>query len=113
MRAINLTRRAVLMEKGTVAASAWSRMRGLLGHAPLRAGEGLVLRGEKAIHTVGMGFPIDILFLGRDGRVIHLMRSVRPFRFSPMVWAATDVVELPAGTLELTSTAVGDQIELV
>ncbi len=112
MHAVNITRDAVLMEEGPLAAGAWSRLRGLLGHAPLRPGEGLVLRGEKAIHTIGMGFPIDILFLDKTGRVVHLMHSVGAFRFSPFVWTASNVLELPAGTLERTGTDIGDRIEL-
>lgn len=112
MRAINRTRNAVLVTNGTVAASAWSRLRGLLGHAPLQAGEGLLLRGEKAIHTIGMSFPIDVLFLDRAGRVVHLAHGMPPLRASPIVFGAADILEMPAGTLRGTGTALGDQIEI-
>lgn len=112
MRALNRTRQTVLVDKGVVAASVWARLRGLLGHRPLRPGEGLLLRGEKAIHTIGMSFPIDVLFLDRSGRVVHLHHSMVPLRASPFVFRAADVLEMPAGTLERTGTRVGDEIEL-
>jgi uncharacterized protein len=112
LRAINQTRDAVLVEHGDVADNAWTRLRGLLGHKPLQSGEGLLLRGEKAIHTIGMGFAIDVLFLDRTGIVRHLIPSMVPLRASPFVPASSDVLELPAGTLARTGTAIGDHIEL-
>jgi hypothetical protein len=100
------------MDHGVVAANAWTRLRGLLGHAPLAPGEGLVLRGEKAIHTIGMGFAIDVLFLDPEGRVVHLIPTMLPFRFSPLVLRAADVLEVPPGTIAQTSTVIGDTIEI-
>ncbi len=110
MRATNRTRGALLVEDGSVAASPWARLRGLLGRPPLQPGQGLLLRGEKAIHTVGMGYPIDVLFLDRSGRVVQLYHSMVPLRASPYVWRAADVLELPPGTLTRTGTVQGDDI---
>ena len=112
LRALNRSRNTILVEDGWVANTAWTRLRGLLGHKPLLPGEGLVLRGEKAIHTVGMGFPIDVLFLDREGFVKHSIPTMVPFRSSPFVSAAADVLELPAGTIARTHTELGDRIEL-
>ncbi len=112
LQAVNRTRDAVLAARGIVASSAWARMRGLLGRPPLEPGEGMLLRGEKAIHTIGMSYPIDVVFLDREGKVVHLQHAVAPLRLSPFVLKATDVLELPAGTLERTGTRLGDRIEL-
>lgn len=87
-------------------------MRGLLGHAPLKSGEGLLLQGEKAIHSIGMSFEIDALFLDHQGCVVYLMESMPPLRASPFVWRAQDVLELPAGKILETGTTVNDQIEI-
>lgn len=111
LRVLNRTRNVVLVENGTVANSAWTRLRGLLGHKPLQAGEGLLLRGEKAIHTIGMGFVIDVLFLDRAGRVKHLIPNMVPWRASRFISAAADVLEMPAGTLARSGTALDDVIE--
>lgn len=112
LRAHNRTRQVSLVTDGTVAASWWTRLRGLLGHAPLQPGEGLLLRGENAIHTIGMTFAIDVLFLDRAGRVVHVIAAMPPLRLSPLVAQARDVLELPAGVIAQTHTALGDQIEL-
>ena len=86
-------------------------MRGLLGHPPLESGEGLLLKGEQAIHTVGMSFAIDALFLDESGRVIHLINAMPPLRASPIIWRGRDVLELPAGKISETGTALGDEIK--
>ena len=112
LRALNTSRSTILVEDGWVANTAWTRLRGLLGHKPLRSGEGLMLRGEKAIHTVGMGFAIDVLFLDREGFVKHSIATMPPFRASPFVSGAANVLELPAGTIARTHTELGDRIEL-
>jgi hypothetical protein len=112
LRAHNRTRHAPLVTQGAVAASWWTRLRGLLGHAPLTPGEGLLLRGENAIHTIGMSFAIDVLFLDRAGRIVHLIPALPPLRASPFVARAVDVLELPAGTIAQTGTTIGDLIEL-
>ena len=112
MRAMNRTRNTMLIEQGKVAANMWARMRGLLGHPPLKSGEGLLLQGEQAIHTVGMSFPIDVLFLDRTGQVVHLMSALPPWRFSRFIWHAKNVLELPSGKIRETGTTNGDQIEI-
>jgi uncharacterized membrane protein (UPF0127 family) len=112
LRAVNRSRNAVLVENGQVADTAWRRLRGLLGHKALQPGEGLLLRGEKAIHTIGMGFAIDVLFLDREGCVKHQIPNMPPLRASRFVSASVDVLELPAGTILRTGTALNDLIEL-
>ena len=87
-------------------------MRGLLGHPPLKPTEGLLLPGEKAIHSFGMRFEIDALFLDSNGYVVYMIQAMPPLRASPFVWRARDVLELPAGKIQETGTALGDQIEI-
>lgn len=112
LRARNQTRNTWLVTQGALADNWWTRLRGLLGHAPLKSGEGLLLRGEKAIHTFGMGFSIDVLFLDSTGRLVHLIPDMGPMRASPFVSRAANVLELPAGTAAQTGTLLGDQIEI-
>jgi uncharacterized membrane protein (UPF0127 family) len=110
MRIENETRGTTLAERAMLAASSWSRMKGLLGRAGLEPGEGLVIRPCQSIHTCFMAFPIDVLHLDRDGNVLRVLDSVPPWRFGPMVWRGRDVVELPAGTAATTGTREGDRI---
>ncbi len=112
MQVINRTRRQMLVEKGTVAARPWARLRGLIGRACLNKGEGLLLDGTIGIHTVGMRFAIDVLFLDKDGRVLYLIHTLKPFRFSPIVKRSAMVLELPAGILRATKTQIVDELEI-
>lgn len=112
LRAFNRTRNALLVARGMIADNMFTRMRGLLGRRSLAAGDGLLLRGDNAIHSVGMQFVFDALFLDKHGIVVHLIAEMPPFRLSPFVWRARDVLELPADTLARTGTVVGDQIDL-
>jgi len=78
----------------------------------MKPGDGLVLPGTKSIHTFGMRFPIDVVFLDSNGCVIHLIEKVTPSRVSPLVWRSAWALEMPAGTLAQTGTELGDHIEL-
>jgi uncharacterized membrane protein (UPF0127 family) len=58
-----------------------------------------------------MQFPIDVLFVRRDGRVIKVQRALGPWRLAA-AWRAFAVVELPIGTIDRSETRTGDQLEL-
>ena len=113
MQAINRTRQQILIERGLVARTAEARLCGLIGRAALADGEGLFLVGTKSIHTFGMRFAIDVVFLDPHGHVIHLIHAMKPSQFSAFVWRATGVLEMPAGVLHETGTRIGDCIEIV
>jgi uncharacterized membrane protein (UPF0127 family) len=78
----------------------------------MQAGEGLFLAKCSSIHTVGMKFPIDVLFVAWDGRVRRVARSLMPGAkktASSIIQLDSDcVLELPSGGA--LSTEVGDQI---
>jgi hypothetical protein len=59
-----------------------------------------------------MGFAIDVLYLDRKLKVVHVQPDVRPWRFTPVLRDATSVLELPCGIAAETNTAVGDTIEI-
>jgi len=113
MQAINRTRQQILIERGCVARTDEARLRGLIGRASLADGEGLFLVGTKSIHTFGMRFAIDVVFLDQRGQVIHLIHAMRHSQVSAFVWRATCVLEMPAGVLCETGTRIGDCIEIV
>ncbi|MBI3913824.1 MAG: DUF192 domain-containing protein [Chloroflexi bacterium] len=111
-RALNRARGATLVENGRVAATAWERFKGLLGRSTLAPGDGLLLKGEQAIHTIGMQFAMDALFLDKEGRVLRIENAMRPLRLTPFIFRAADVLELPAGAIADSRTQLGDQIEI-
>jgi uncharacterized membrane protein (UPF0127 family) len=88
-----------------------TRRQGLLGRAGLGQGEGLVLAPCSSVHTAFMRFPLDLVFIDRDGRVLKVSPAVPPWRIR-VHWRAFAVVELAAGAVARTSTTVGDTVEL-
>jgi uncharacterized membrane protein (UPF0127 family) len=88
----------------------WHRARGLLARPPLAAGEGLILRPCRAVHTWGMSYPIDVAFLDRSGRVVASYEGVAPNRRTAWHAGADCALELPAGSLARAAVTVGDRI---
>ncbi|SRR5271165_2982628 len=109
---VNTTRDTVLGDRIGVAETSWSRMVGLLGKSGLEPGTGLLIIPSQAIHTVAMRFPIDVIFVDRNWRVVHVRREMAPYRMTGLHWKANLVLELPAGVIAQTSTAVGDQLSI-
>jgi uncharacterized membrane protein (UPF0127 family) len=85
-------------------------MVGLLGTTSLEPGCGLLIFPTQAVHTFGMKYPLDLVFLDRKKRVVGLRQSVRPYRLSPIFWKAECVLELPPSTIEQSKTEMGDSI---
>ena len=72
--------------------------------------DGLWIVPCEAIHTFGMKMPIDSIFLDKHLRVKKLRSALRPGRMA-ICFSADSVLELPAGTIVKSGTAVGDQLE--
>jgi uncharacterized membrane protein (UPF0127 family) len=89
------------------AVSAWERTRGLLGRPPLQNGEGMMINECRLVHTLGMGYPLDLAFLDGAGRVRKLLRNVRPARIAGSLHAER-TLELAPGTLDAIDLKPGD-----
>jgi uncharacterized membrane protein (UPF0127 family) len=113
-QAFNQTRQVYLATALAVADTHWTRLRGLLGlrSSDFGNGSGLWIVPCHGVHTLGMGFPIDVVYLDRALTVIHVQRDLRPWRFAPVRAQAASVLELPCRTATETSTVVGDRIEI-
>ncbi|MCG3208744.1 MAG: hypothetical protein FOGNACKC_02356 [Anaerolineae bacterium] len=111
MRVLNQTRHIALISRGRLANTFWTRLRGLLGTDALQHGEGLILAGEKSIHTLFMRFPIDVVYVDKDYSVIRTTPNMVPYRLGPFVARSAYVLEMPVGVITQTSTQVGDQLK--
>jgi uncharacterized membrane protein (UPF0127 family) len=109
---VNVTRGTVLCERAAVAATALTRMRGLLGHRSLPNGDGLLLSPAPSIHTLFMRFPIDAVFVDRELHVLKLVRNLKPWRAAAAIGAAS-VLELAPGEVATRGLAVGDELAVV
>lgn len=112
VRIVNLHRDTVLAEEAEVAETPASRRRGLLGMDRLPEGGGLLIVPCRQVHTFGMRFPIDVVFIDEALKAVRLVERLRPGRLSPFVLRSRAVLELPAGTLERTGTRVGDHLDV-
>jgi uncharacterized protein len=100
----------VVCERCTVAHRMWPRMRGLLGKRGLDSGEGLLIRPAPSIHTFFMRFPIDVVFLSRQGEVLKVAERVPPWRARSCRHSYA-VLELAAGEAGRRGIAVGDRLD--
>jgi uncharacterized membrane protein (UPF0127 family) len=110
----NKTRETFVATEASIADNYLSRLVGLLGKTKRWAllGRGLWIVPSQGVHTIGMMFPIDIIFLSKDMRVVHLEEHVRPFRISNVSLKASSVLELPTHTIYRSGTQVGDCMEI-
>ena len=100
----------VACESCAVADTPLTRLKGLLGRKELAAGEGLLLRPAASVHTFFMRFPIDVVFLDRELRVLRVAANLRPWRAAARRGARA-VLELPAGESERRDIRPGDQLK--
>ncbi|HXW08902.1 MAG TPA: DUF192 domain-containing protein, partial [Vicinamibacterales bacterium] len=88
-----------------------SRRQGLLGRPSLPADTVLAIAPSNAVHTFGMQFPIDVLFIRRDGRVLKRVQYLNARRIA-VAWRAFAVLEFAAGSPGVASTMVDDRLEI-
>jgi uncharacterized membrane protein (UPF0127 family) len=110
----NRTRDAFLTLEAGVADTYLLRLVGLLGKAKrwVQSGGGLWIVPSRGVHTIGMLFPIDLVFLNDQKVVVRVDEFVRPFSISRVCLKARSVLELPPHTVFRTRTQVGDVLEI-
>lgn len=102
---------STICETCVVADRMLPRMKGLLGRRELASGEGMLIRPTSSIHTFFMHFPIDAVFLSRDGEVLKVAENVVAWR-ARFCRGAHSVLELPAGEAERRAIVSGGQLEI-
>jgi uncharacterized membrane protein (UPF0127 family) len=112
MPVINLTKKTWLATQVRKADSFLTRLVGLLKRTTLGPEEALWLIPSKGIHTVGMKFPIDVVFLNRENVVLGIISGLLPYRMSGIQLKGHSILELPKGTVKKSLTEVGDQLEI-
>lgn len=110
-RLINETRRQVVAASIEPALASAARRRGLLGRNSLSPDTAFVIAPTNAVHTFGMRFAIDLLFVRRDGQVIK--RSVAlPRRRMSAAFRAFAVIEFCANHPGVAATHPGDRLQV-
>lgn len=109
---VNESTKAPIAQRVELAVSRTERRRGLLGRPRLDSDAALVLTPCFAVHTAGMQFPIDVVFVNRQGVAVRIVRSLSPWRIA-IAMAAKAVIELSAGSVARCDLRTGDRVALV
>lgn len=96
------------------ALGARDRLRGMIGRRfdPEDGFDAMVFPRCRAIHTMWMSIPIDVIFLDSGFVAVGLYPEVRPWRLSISCRKASAVIELPAGMIAGSGTELGHHLNL-
>lgn len=89
----------------------FDRLIGLMFVKEMQGMDGLLIENSNSIHNCFVRFPIDVIFLNRELKVIKIIRGFKPWRFSGIYFKASRVLELPAGKIPDTIN-LGDYLEV-
>ena len=110
-RLVNRSRNLVLAGRVEAAFDSATRRKGLLGRSALPPETVLAIAPSNAVHTFGMQFPIDVVFIRRDGSVVKRVLNLKARRIAAALRAFA-VLEFAAGQATVAATQVGDRLEL-
>ncbi|EKE02764.1 MAG: hypothetical protein ACD_20C00337G0035 [uncultured bacterium] len=113
MKVINKSNQKLVADRVRVANNPISRIVGLLNRAGLEKGEGLLIVPCNGIHSFFMRFRFDAVFLDKGNKVKYLIKNMKPWQLSPMIFGAHSILELPAATIEEADIKLNDALELI
>ena len=108
--AFNISRQSFISLGVTIADSPLARLRGLLGKMRMKSNEALWVVPSRGIHTIGLMFSIDVIYLDATRRVIALVESLAPLRVAPIHLRCASVLQLPARSICDSGTQIGDDL---
>jgi uncharacterized membrane protein (UPF0127 family) len=103
----------VIATEVAAATSLWARFCGLMMRKELPEGHGLCLRPCSQIHMFFMRFALDVAFVNKDGKVLHVLHGIRPWRISRIVFGAAAAIELNPGVLKKAGVVKGSVVKMV
>lgn len=89
----------ILCHKMTIANNIFDRMKGLMFSKELPECDGFLIRPCNSIHTFFMRYPLDIVFLDKNFKVIKVLYNLKPWRMTWVYLKSFQVLEMKAGTL--------------
>ena len=111
-RLVNQTTGQLIADRLLPAFDSKTRNAGLLRHQSLPPGTAMIIAPSNAIHTFFMKFPIDVVFVARNGDVVKTRSALMPWRIAA-AWRAHAVIELAAGALAHSPVRSGDRLHIV
>lgn len=108
---VNVTKNKQIVPQVEYAKTFWKRSVGLIGRKAF-SHSALWIGSCNSIHTCFMQFPLDLIFVDRNLKVVALKENLAPWKIVLPIWKARSVFELPAGTLKTSSTEIGDTLHV-
>lgn len=87
-----------------------TRMIGLLATSSFNAGDGLYISPCSSIHTVGMKYPIDVVFINEFNIINKVVMGLKPNRICLSLSGCCSVLELPQGVIKQCQLMPGDTL---
>ena len=112
MKTVQIAKNGETIARVWHATGYFARLRGLLGRK-LEADGGMLLTPCSEIHTIGMGYAIDALYLDKGGLVLRVDEALAPGRILPRQRGARHVLELPEGSAKRRGLTTGDKLEVI
>jgi len=109
----NTKNKLTLGEKIFLANNPVTRLTGLMGKKSFGKLDGLLIEPCNSIHMFFMRFPIDVIFIAKDNKIVHTIENLKAWRISPIVFKAYSTLELPIGTIQNTDSKIGDVLEIL
>jgi uncharacterized protein len=106
----NKTRESFISLSVAAADTHLTRLKGLVGRLRLKSDDGIWVVPSQGVHTIGVLFAIDLIYLDADHRVVHTIESFGTFRIGPIRRNCASVLELPTRTIYSSQTHVGDEL---
>jgi len=106
----NKTRESFISLSVAAADTHLARLKGLVGRLRLKSDDGIWVVPSQGVHTIGVLFSIDLIYLDSDHRVVHTIESFGTFRIGPIRRNCASVLELPTRTIYSSQTHVGDEL---
>lgn len=107
-KVVNTRTGVVVADQIAEASNPWKAFKGLMLRKGLPDGHGMVFRPARGIHTHLMRFPIDLIFLDKEDRVVKIRPAMAPWRFD--FTNASAVIELNAGVAAANDVRAGDKL---
>jgi len=112
LRITNPSSGTLVCDRARLADSFLPRLVGLLGEQGLERGDGLWITPSSGVHTWGMSFPIDIVALDGELRVVDVRPATPPWSIGGLGLKTRSVLELPPGQAERSLISIGDTLSI-
>ena len=113
MKVLNKTKNIIIADNISLADNFIKRVVGLLDKKAISENEGLLIKPCNNIHSFGMRFNFDAVFLDKNNNVKYLIKNMRAFKISPIIFSADKTLELAAGVIDKIKIEVNDVLEFI